>query len=421
MSGICSIALWHAFVIMLGSMINGNVGIYTSPTADDIRIKHGISLTGADFRWSFYGSIAFLAAALGPFATKFLLNKFQGKRKNTMFVIACFSAVSWAFNCVTKVNIYAGWASRAFLGIAIGSYSSICAMYLVELAPEGTSGFFGSLNQIGIVIGQGLWSFLGPFIDYMGFNYFGIAVSVLQAVLIWFIPESPDAGVGQDEEAPKVSVFQKKYVKNLMIGIVMMFMQQFCGINGILTNLSDIFKDAGLDLNPNYQSGISILSQFVAVFIGSMLMDKLGRKVVWLLSSGICCAGCLIMALNEKFHWSVVLPLICIFVYQLGFGLGLGPIPWFIVSELFEADVRPAANTVCVVSNWVFAFVIVMVFPEMKESMKMFGSMIFFFIVCVLSILFGIFVVKEPSKEVSEDAISEQDNDQSSDSKPTSL
>ena len=339
-----------------------------------------------------------LAAALGPFATKFLLNKFKGKRRNTMCVISIFGTVSWLLNCLTKINIYAGWVSRALLGITIGSYSSICAMYLVELAPEGTSGFFGSLNQIGIVIGQGLWSFLGPFIDYMGFNYFGAVVSVVQAVSVMFIPESPDAGAGQDEEGPKVSVFQKKYFKGLMIGIVMMFMQQFCGINGILTNLTDIFKDAGLNLNPNYQSGISILSQFVSVFIGSMLMDKLGRKIVWLLSSGICLAGCFIMALNEKFHWSVVLPLICIFVYQLGFGLGLGPIPWFIVSELFEADVRPAANTVCVVSNWVFAFVIVMVFPEMKKSLTMFGSMIFFTCISFAALIFGIFCIKEPKK-----------------------
>lgn len=418
MAGICSISLLYALVIMLGSMINGNVGIYTSPTAEDIRTKHKIT-DPADFRWSFYGSIAFLAAALGPFATKFLLNKFNGKRRNTMCVISIFGTASWLLNCLTKINIYAGWVSRALLGITIGSYSSICAMYLVELAPEGTSGFFGSLNQIGIVIGQGLWSFLGPFIDYMGFNYFGAAASVVQAVTVMFIPESPDAGADQGGEGEKVSVFQKKYFKGLMIGVVMMFMQQFCGINGILTNLTDIFAGAGLNLNPNYQSGISILSQFIAVFIGSMLMDKLGRKIVWLLSSGICLVGCFIMGLNEKFNWSNVLPLICIFVYQLGFGLGLGPIPWFIVSELFEADVRPAANTVCVVSNWVFAFVIVMVFPEMKKSLKMFGSMMFFSVVCVLSLLFGIFVVKEPSKEVSEDAVSEDNED--SDSKPTSL
>ena len=48
MAGICSISLAYAFVIMLGSMINGNVGIYTSPTADDIRSRHHID-DPADF------------------------------------------------------------------------------------------------------------------------------------------------------------------------------------------------------------------------------------------------------------------------------------------------------------------------------------------------------------------------------------
>ena len=384
--GICSKEILYAFVIMLGAIEFGFISIYPSPTGHAIRTEH--NLTDTSIQWSLYNSITFLFAAVAPFITKFMLNKFKGKRRNTIFVIDIMGTVAWFLNCLTKINIYAGMAIRALLGIVVGCYSSIISMYLVEIAPEGASGFYGSLNQIGIVVGQALWSFIGPFLSYMDYNYFGGAVCILQAVLIWFIPESPDAGADQDQdEMPISKVFQAKYANGLIVGIVLMFIQQFCGINGILTNLSDIMTSAGLAIDPNYQSGISILSQFISVFTGSLLIDKLGRKLVWIISSSICGIGLLMMSLNEKYHWSAVFPLICIFVYNLGFGLGLGPIPWFIVSQLIEADARPAVNSVCVVTNWVFSFIIVMVFPEMRKSMGMFGALLLFFFVCIFSIL----------------------------------
>ena len=180
-------------------------------------------------------------------------------------------------------------------------------------------------------------------------------------------------------------------------------MNQFTGINGIITNLADIFRSAGLDFNPNYQSGIAILSLLISCCVSSALVDKIGRKLVWLISSCISFVGCFIMSLNEKFNWSTILPLICIFVFGLGFGLGLGPIPWYMVLELFEPDVREIGNTICVVSNWMFAFIIVMVFPEMNKSMGIFGVMLLFAIICVFAFIFGLFIIKDKQKDLSQE------------------
>ena len=396
-NSLCSISLAYALVICLGSALNGDVGVYTSPAGKKIREIHHLSEDS--FKWSFYGSIAFLFAAVGPFATKFCLNKFKGKRKNTMFVIAIISLCAWLLNCLTKVNIYAGWVTRALCGVSIGMFSAICAMYLVEIAPEGYSGFFGSLNQLTIFVAQAIFSFLGKVLDYMDFNYLAAAVSALLAVTIWFIEESPVVEALKDEHKKEKSVFKPEYVKGILIGMAMMFLQQFSGINGIVCNLADIFRDAGLNLDPNYQSGISVCSLLLSCIIGSFIVDKLGQRFVWLLSSSISFAGTFIMALNDKFNWSNVLPLICIFVYNFGFGLGLGPIPWFVVLQLFPEEVREGGNTICVVSNWIFAFIIVMVFPTMRDSMGMFGVMLFFACVCFLAIIFGVFLIKDPEPD----------------------
>ena len=192
-----------------------------------------------------------------------------------------------------------------------------------------------------------------------------------------------------------------------------MFITQFAGINGILTNLSIIMSEGGLDINPNFQSAISIAAQFISIFINFLTVERLGRRIVWIISSAVCAVGLLLLALNEKFHWSTVLPVVCIFIYFFGFGYGVGSICWFIVSEIFEADIRSAANSVCVIFNWGFSFIIVMVFPSMKKSMKMFGASIFFFVVCIFSIVFGFFMIPEPNrnKESNDEDIDDKEDE----------
>ena len=295
---------------------------------------------------------------------------------------------------------------RAFLGIALGAFSSIGPMFLVEIAPKNASGFFGTLAQIAIVAGQVFTDFIGSSVNYLNLNFVGAGIAALQAILIWFIKESPVYKKLNEEEnkalnvknESKVTFFTKENVRNLIIGISLTFFQQFAGINGILTNLSDIMSGAGLNIDPNYQAGIATSAQLIAAFIVSFIIDKLGRKNVWCFSSASAAVFLLIFALNEKFNWSNVLPLIMVFLYQLGFGLGLGPITWFLVPEYFDDIARPTATMCCTISNWVFAFIIILAFPSMKSSMSLFGALMFFFAVCIGSLIFGIFCIKEPEK-----------------------
>lgn len=125
------------------------------------------------------------------------------------------------------------------------------------------------------------------------------------------------------------------------------------------------------------------------------MIDKLGQRFQWILSCSISFCGCMMMRLNDKYHWSNILPLICIFAYNIGFGLGIGSIPWLIVLDLFEEEVREIGNTICVELNWCFAFLLVMVFPSMLGSIGMFGSMIFFAVVCIFGLCIGIFFMKK--------------------------
>jgi hypothetical protein len=54
--------------------------------------------------------------------------------------------------------------------------------------------------------------------------------------------------------------------------------------------------------------------------------------------------------------------------FLLSFGLGIAPIPWFIVSEMFQDDIHPQAASIVSITIWVFTFKVIWVFPVKREK-----------------------------------------------------
>lgn len=56
------------------------------------------------------------------------------------------------------------------------------------------------------------------------------------------------------------------------------------------------------------------------------------------------------------------------FAFVAMFEMGPGPIPWFIVAELFSQGPRPAAMAIAGCSNWTANFLVGISFPKLKVS-----------------------------------------------------
>lgn len=57
-----------------------------------------------------------------------------------------------------------------------------------------------------------------------------------------------------------------------------------------------------------------------------------------------------------------------VFGFVAMFEMGPGPIPWFIVAELFSQGPRPAAMAIAGCSNWTANFLVGISFPKLKVS-----------------------------------------------------
>ena len=407
MSLLCK-ELLYALILLLGSLTFGFIIAYPSPAMPSMREKWPGQIS--DTEYQFFNSASSLFAIAGPFICNFILN-YLG-RKPTTCIIAIFASISWFLLLATSPKLI--WFTifvRALCGIAMGAFSSIIPMYIVELAPVAHAAFFGSLNQLGVATGIVICYLVGNWADWFQTAIVGGCIPALLIFLVWLIPESPALyeSLNKDNDQAnmlKESIFQKKYMKPLFIGIALMFFQQFSGVNGLLTNLSDLFTNAGVNLESGIASSIASSAQIIAVLCGGILMDFFGRKKLWIMSSFGLVIALIIYVIPLKVDTTPVLPIIAIFVFMFAFGIGLGPIPWFIIPEMFPYTVRSTAQSICSAVNWVCAFIVIFIFNWLISLMGQFGTMILFCVICLGSAIFGIFVISEPSKsEAKYDAI----------------
>lgn len=383
----CGVLILHAMILMLGSLTFGYVLGYPSPTIPEIVDDFNLATS----QTTIFNSISSLTAIAGPFIAHAIL--YFASRRLTTFIISTVGALFWGLLLIMNKKLFWwGILCRAILGIVMGAYSSIIPMYIIEIAPKDHTGFFGTLNNLGIGLGLVLLYLCGNWLHWKVLTIIGCCICGLLMLLVWLVPESPVV----KEDVKKESVFQKKYMKGLMIGIAMMFFQQFSCINGILTNLTTLFNKAGINVNNGIASAISSSAQVITIFISSFFVERFGRRPAWCISAAGIVVFLLIYAFSVKFDWGKYAPVAAIFCFLFFYGLGTGPVAWYIVPELFPDSVRSAATSIASSANWLCAFIVIQIFPSLDSAIGTFWAIVIFAIISVGSFIFGFFCVTEP-------------------------
>lgn len=408
----------HAMVPFCGCLNFGYTQGWWSPLSsiisyslvNDTKVITSDQFTTQYDTW--FPAISSLFALFGPFFYNFLGRWFS--RSKTFMILCILNAVFWATFIPFWIggkhykNAYA-WLmiNRALIGFITGAFSSISPVMLVELAPSNCKDVYGTFNQFGIVVGICLCDFVGEAKEstvHLGICLLAIATSIVGALGTFVIPDTAgptkdDVGKVEESGAPNEKPWDRKYIKGLFIGAMMMFFQQFCGVNAFLNNLKDIFTSANLNaggFTSNIQAAVATFAQNVAIFVSFFFMERLGIYVFWALSSVVIAVCVFIYGFQLRFFPDVAwLPVVLLFVYMLGFGAAYGPIPWFVVQSLFPPHVVPLASSIIACVNWVLAFLMVFLFPFLKKDnvLKLQGCCFLFGCVAVCGFVFGLFYV----------------------------
>jgi sugar porter (SP) family MFS transporter len=319
-------------------------------------------------------------------------------------------------------------AARIVIGLAVGAASMVVPLYISEAAPPGIRGGLVSLNQLAITIGI-LVSYL---IDYwLGWNtrwtvfgahisnwriMFGLAVipAILLGVGMLFQRESPAWLIrrGRDDEARAVlarlrepqeiepeirevrqvseahtksvrEVFTRALRPLIMLGVMLAVFQQITGINTVIYYAPSLLKGAGFGtsgaLLANVVNGaVNVGMTIVAI----RLLDRVGRRVLLLSGTAGMAVGMFITGFSFvagqtlRGGWAIC-AVIGLFIYTGSFAIGLGPVFWLLISEIYQLNIRGAAMSIATIANWAANFVVTISFLTLKNAL---GNMGVFFL-----------------------------------------
>jgi SP family galactose:H+ symporter-like MFS transporter len=318
---------------------------------------------------------------------------------------------------------------RVVVGIAIGVASFTAPLYISEVSPARVRGKLVSLNQLMITIGI-VVSYLA---DY-GFSgarewrwMFGVAAvpALILAVGLIFVPESPRwlMSRGLVEQARKIlsriresnvdaeiseialslnkqegglrEIFSAAVRPALVVGIGLAIFQQFTGINTVIYYAPTIFQFAGFKSASAAilaTAGIGAVNVLLTI-VALRLLDRAGRRplllyglVGMIISLGVLGFAFLSGSLSSTVAWVAV---ISVAVYVACFAIGLGPVFWLMIAEIYPLRVRGQAMAVATVANWGANLLVALTFLSLLHSL---GRPWTFWLYGIIGIIAWVFV-----------------------------
>jgi MFS family permease len=388
MLNICRIELLYTLIIMLGSMSFGLTLTFWSPAATEMSADLDLSKSLG----TLFNVLAPVGSIFGGILAHFLS---KGSRRNPLLAAGLVQGAGWVvIGLGTKRLRAITFTMRAVVGVSTGVFSTFCPLLITELAPTEVRGVFGTFNQIGIMAGMTLSYFWGIFFGWRTVAFILSVAPFLVAVFIRFVPESP--AVERQVDKPSGSICRRPFVKPMAVSALLMIFQQWSGNNALSSNLESIFFNAGSSLDPELASLLVGLAGTVATGFASYLVERLGRRVCWMISTLGMCFSLFMAAVCETYrNVSRALPLVFLFLANTAFSIGLGPIPWFFIPELFPDEVRGTAMAIFGAVNWCCVALVVLTFPSMEEGMGTVGTFLLYALMLLFSFVFGFFLLPE--------------------------
>lgn len=425
-------ALSYTLVYMLGSFTFGFITIFPTPGVRSMQVEWPYFNSIVDQQSiRFFNSFAPLFASLGGFLVHILIRYvFNSHRRIVICILNVFGVVIWAlFLIITPEKWWIGILLRSLQGLVLGGNATLTPIFILELAPINSKGLFGGLAQIGKTTAFLIYYIIATYSDWKAMALVGAVFCLLHSIFIWFTPEHNEINThpnldyeislynsdfNSDKKyhslKPKCtncsksgheSIFQRKYAFKLFSGMMMMIFQQFCGINALNANLAHVMEKTGLHFHPNLKSAISTTAQWLGVFISSFILDACGRKSIWILSATGITIGLAMYSASLKIEVRGWFSALCSLLIMVFFGVGFGPIPWFIGYEMFPNDVRIMGQAMINFSAMIASFAIAFVNPIMTEELGAFYSNIIYMSITFFSIFFGIWCVIDPEENTS--------------------
>lgn len=298
---------------------------------------------------------------------------------------------------------------RALVGTGIGAGIVVVSAYIAEIAPASLRGRFVGMEEVALNVGMLLgyianWGMVGLEDDWRYMLALGSLLNlvVMASLALGYIPESPRWLMlhGRDEEAlailaritgareaagalgackaaPRADAaapvaalwpLDPPMRRALTAGVVVGVAQTCCGYLAVAYYsskvMSRVMGERQAFLNTVIMGLIKTLVAIAVVF----RVDDIGRRTALLASTLGTAVGCVWIAVAFHSAWSPWALAAGFWIFMAGFSLGLGPVVFVYVSEIFPTELRGKAMGVVILCSRVVATASTLAFPFMTEG-----------------------------------------------------
>lgn len=328
---------------------------------------------------------------------------------------------------------------RFLIGIAIGIASMLTPLYLAEIARAEDRGAIVSLNQLCITLGILVSYLVGYALAHASGGWrwmlaLGAVPGLILAAGMMVLPESPRwlAGHGRVADAEAVlhdlrgtsdvsqelnalrtdiaregrrvasaaELLSPRLRRPLIIGIGLAMFQQITGINTVIYFAPTIFQSAGLPSAATSilaTAGVGVVN-VIMTLVSIRLIDRLGRRQLLFWSLGGMAATLLILSgafyagASGNLAWIAVAS---VAVFVGFFAIGLGPVFWLLIAEIFPLAVRGRAMSLATVANWVFNLIVSATFLNLDAAIGSAGAFLVYAVLSLAALVFIVMMVPE--------------------------
>lgn len=425
----------------LGALAAGSMLGWSSPViptiTQDNSTDYNFSISKTQGDW--ISSLVNLGAAAVCFPIGLIMDALG--RKKTMLCLVLPFTLGWLL-ITFATNVAMLMVGRFITGVAGGAFCVTAPAYTSEIAQDSIRGTLGSYFQLMITVGILFAYGIGSYTSVFVFNILCTIIPIIFGVIFFFMPESPNFLVvkGKHDEAKnalirlrgsnydvdsELSVLQHKAevsrskpvsfattitkktaLKALLICYALMLFQQFSGINAVIFNTAAIFSSAGAAIPAALASIIIGVIQVVATFTSSLIVDRLGRRILLLFSALVMCICSTALGIffflqdTHGANSSIVqaiswLPLVSLSLFIIAFSIGFGPIPWMMAGELCLIDIKAFVGSTAGTLNWLLSFLVTSTFNTLNNAIGS-GQVFWLFAgIMLLGFVFIFFVVPE--------------------------
>jgi sugar porter (SP) family MFS transporter len=386
-----------------------------------------------------------LGAILGAVASGYLADRIS--RRYTKVVSGSVYVIG-ALGCAFAVNVPMLIGFRFVLGLSVGTASFVAPLYIAEVAPPRLRGGLVSFNQLAITTGI-LISYLVNFalkgVEYNWRWMLGVAIIPGAALAIGMltVPHTPRWLMEKDREDQARGVLEdlragderadvdgeiediKEAARNeqsskfgdlfggrlrplLWVGLGLAVFQQFVGINTVIYYAPTILSDTGLTKSASITQTVFVgVTNVVFTIVAVLLLDRVGRRKLLLtgtvgLTVALAVLGIYFSSntLQQQAGWVALAALL---VYIASFAIGLGPVFWLMISEIYPTGIRSKAMAAATVGNWAANFLVAVTFLSLGQAITRQGTFFLYTGLGVVAFLFFLSRVPETSNRSLEE------------------